>query len=211
MAEKRIIICGIYKITSPSGKIYVGKSDNIHKAWRNRYKNYNCENQRLIYRSLKKYGWEKHTFEIIEVCQSNHLNYYEIYYIWFYETYRTPHGMNLTVGGEGSKGCRWNEEQRKKHSDGHKRLYANGYIAPATGTKRSEFGMKGKKHKEESKQKQRDKMKGRIAWQRIILNTENGIFYIGAKDASVSIDLNEFNLRNRLTGRVKNNTPFIYA
>ena len=27
------IICGIYKITSPSGKIYIGESENIQKNW----------------------------------------------------------------------------------------------------------------------------------------------------------------------------------
>lgn len=26
-------ICGIYKITSPSGKVYIGQSNNIIKRW----------------------------------------------------------------------------------------------------------------------------------------------------------------------------------
>ena len=61
------VICGIYKIISPSGKIYIGESENIP----NRiyyYKIVSCKKQRRLYNSIKKYGWENHIFEIIEEC-----------------------------------------------------------------------------------------------------------------------------------------------
>jgi len=45
---------GIYKITSPSGKIYIGQSINIEKTWKYRYKNLNaCKRQTILYNSLK--------------------------------------------------------------------------------------------------------------------------------------------------------------
>jgi hypothetical protein len=58
---------GIYKITSPSGKIYIGQSVNIFKRFK-QYVRFDCKKQIQLYNSLKKYGWEQHTFEVIETC-----------------------------------------------------------------------------------------------------------------------------------------------
>ena len=58
---------GIYKITSPNGRIYVGQSKNIEKRIKC-YKSLNCKGQKLLYRSLLKYGVDKHKFEIIIEC-----------------------------------------------------------------------------------------------------------------------------------------------
>jgi group I intron endonuclease len=46
---------------------------------------------------------------------------------------------------------------------------------------------------------------------RLILNTQTGIFYFGCKDAAYSFGGTEDNLRKKLNGQYKNNTPFIYA
>ena len=80
---------GIYKITNPKGKTYIGQSVNIEKRW-NRYKNLipkDCIGQPLIYRSLIKYGVENHIFEIIELCNKEELNKLESYYIVLYNSF----------------------------------------------------------------------------------------------------------------------------
>lgn len=46
---------------------------------------------------------------------------------------------------------------------------------------------------------------------KIILNTETGIFYLGAKEAAASACISTNTLQNKLSGRRKNNTSFIYA
>lgn len=50
---------GIYKITSPTGKVYVGQSVDIEKRW-NQYKN---ENKSFVgprlYNSLLKHGLDR--------------------------------------------------------------------------------------------------------------------------------------------------------
>ena len=46
---------GIYKITSPNNKVYIGQSVDIEKRLK-RYKNLNCKKQSKIYNSLNKYG-----------------------------------------------------------------------------------------------------------------------------------------------------------
>jgi len=59
--------CGIYKITSPTGRVYIGQAIDILKR-KNRYSLLNCKNQHRIYNPLKKYGWVNHQFDIIEYC-----------------------------------------------------------------------------------------------------------------------------------------------
>ena len=70
---------GIYKITSPSGKIYIGQSVNILSRI-NKYKTARCITQPIILKSILKYGWENHVFEIVCECEQSELNERERYY-----------------------------------------------------------------------------------------------------------------------------------
>jgi hypothetical protein len=70
---------GIYKITNPKGKIYVGQSINIEDRWK-MYKRLKCKKQPKLYNSLKKHGPENHLFEIIEECTLEQLTLKEINY-----------------------------------------------------------------------------------------------------------------------------------
>jgi group I intron endonuclease len=74
---------GIYKITSPSGKIYVGQSINIEKRWKN-YNKYVCINQNKLNNSFLKHGSENHQFDIIEKCLYEYLNIKERYWQDYY-------------------------------------------------------------------------------------------------------------------------------
>lgn len=78
---------GIYKITSPSNKVYIGQSWYLDKRI-SYYKNLPSKSQRRIYNSIMKYGWEKHKFEIIhelpldatqEVMDRYEILYWELY------------------------------------------------------------------------------------------------------------------------------------
>ena len=82
--SKKEIICGIYKITNPSGKIYIGESQDI--SLRTYYYSIvSCHKQRKLYNSLKKHGWENHIFEIIEECEFDDLLCRERYWQDFYD------------------------------------------------------------------------------------------------------------------------------
>lgn len=75
---------GIYKITNPNGKIYIGQSINILNRWvRYRY-HHSVKNQPQIHRSISKYGVEKHIFEVLTECDLNQLDYLEQLYKKFY-------------------------------------------------------------------------------------------------------------------------------
>jgi group I intron endonuclease len=92
---------GIYKITNPKGKIYVGKSINIDDRKRRYIISSQIKEQPKIYNSIQKYGWEQHKFEIIEECSLDQLNEREIYWISHYKC--VEEGLNLKYGGEGGK------------------------------------------------------------------------------------------------------------
>jgi hypothetical protein len=79
------IICGIYKITSPSGRVYIGQSKDIQKRWGKHYKKLRCKKQTVLYRSFLKYGVENHIFEIIEEANFGDLNCCERYWQDFYD------------------------------------------------------------------------------------------------------------------------------
>lgn len=81
--EKRKI-CGIYKITSPTGRIYIGQSVNIAERWKTYGRN-KCKQQIKLYRSFKKYGVNHHKFEIIEECEREQLNERELFWGHFFK------------------------------------------------------------------------------------------------------------------------------
>lgn len=87
----------IYKITSPSGKIYIGQTRNLYLR-KIMYKKLHCYKQRKLFASITKYTWEAHTLEVIEYCSIDMLNIKEKYWIKFYDSSNI--GMNLTSGGD---------------------------------------------------------------------------------------------------------------
>lgn len=80
---------GVYKITSPSGNIYIGQSLEIEKRFR-RYRMCDCIGQPALYRSLKKYGHLNHQFQIIHELpfdvEKMVLNIHEALYYDLYKT-----------------------------------------------------------------------------------------------------------------------------
>ncbi|MBV5348897.1 GIY-YIG nuclease family protein [bacterium] len=106
-------ICGIYKITSPTKKVYIGQSLDILTRFVY-YKRMACKKQTRLFHSLSKYGVKKHTFEIIHVCDKEELNDLEIYYINLFSCYNTEYGLNLRTGG--SRGSQ-SDGTKKKLSD----------------------------------------------------------------------------------------------
>lgn len=108
--KKKTFTSGIYKITSPTGRLYIGQSKSLelriasYKYYDREYRQYiKMGKKSLILNSLKKYGYEQHKFEIIDICDISILNEREIYYIELFKTYFTKYpefnGLNLHEGG----------------------------------------------------------------------------------------------------------------
>lgn len=111
----------IYKITSPTNKIYIGQTFNFNKRMKS-YRNLDCKSQRLLFRSLSKYGFQSHLIEIIHDMVSNidELLKLEVQYIILYESYGK--GLNLTKGGEGCNIVHHSEETKMKISYSKKNM-----------------------------------------------------------------------------------------
>ena len=186
---------GIYKITNPNGKVYIGQSIDIYNRLKSYYK-VRCNGQVKIYRSLIKYGVENHTFEIIKECNRHELNDLEIKYISIFDS--CNNGLNASHGGLSSSPT---DETKIKMSLSHKGEKSFWY---------------GKKHTKEMIKKYSDARIGKFKngdhpGAKTILNTSSGIFYETIKEASFSFGIKRTTLSMKLIGKNKNNTPFVYA
>lgn len=143
----------IYLITSPSGKQYVGKStidpDQKSILYQSVAK-YFPNIKRPILKSIRKYGWDKMKFVIIERndnWSSDELNEREKFWIQNYNTLNA--GYNVTAGGDGhdseSAKIFWqnvSEDWKKKRavncSIGQKKRYAESADSNETRKRKSD-------------------------------------------------------------------------
>jgi group I intron endonuclease len=211
---------GIYKITSPSGKIYIGQSIDIERRFRSYNKLSHCKQQIILYNSFIKYGVENHIFEVIEQCETIYLNERERYWQDFFDVLKK--GLNCKLTNTKDKSGKMSDESKIKMS---KKLIGN---KKTLGLKRSE----------KQKKQISERMKGNIPWNlgikrtkiellkmsenrkgkmtgednynsNLILNTQTGIFYFGIKEACKSYDGNYHSMRDRLSNKTKNKTYFL--
>lgn len=232
---------GIYKITSPKGKVYVGQSRNI-KTRLSKYKNLLCPDQPRLYRSIKKYSWESHTFEIIEECEFTNLNTRERYWQDFYDVLG-ENGLNCNLTATENLPKIVSKETREKHSKAMKGLLV-GEKNPMFGKEvsletrqkisKANTGKKGrviseyhkailsKTHKNKVRTpEEREKQRLTLIEQykngkkphtsKTVLNTQTGIFYDSILEASKSYHLKYTTLRAMIMGQNTNTSPFIYC
>jgi group I intron endonuclease len=195
---------GIYKITNPNGKIYIGQSKNI-KLRIDTYRRLNKQvsSSPKLYRSFLKYGFISHKIEVIEECSIELLNERERFWQEFYNVIEL--GLNCILTNTKDK-----RKISKSISDEHKK-------------KISEFH-KGKKLSQETIEKIKiarlkqiitDQHKINIsknsASARIVLDINTGVFYNSVKELANLYNLKSNTLICKLIGKNKNNTNFIYV
>lgn len=157
---------GIYKITSPSGKVYIGQSWNIEQR-KGYYSRLRCNRQPKLYASLVKHGWDAHTFEVIvplpEDIDQSVLDNYEILY-WQQHMDCNVDLMNTRGPGVGGK---HSEETKQKMSKSFKGInkgrpsWNKGVCFSEESKKRMSDSKKGSRHTEETKQKMSKTRTGR--------------------------------------------------
>jgi group I intron endonuclease len=88
----------IYIITNTAnGKFYIGKAKNLNRRWNGHKRTVqNKEYRHPLYDSMRKYGTDKFTFEVLEKCNYTDLDNRERYWIA-----KLKPVYNLTEGGEG--------------------------------------------------------------------------------------------------------------
>lgn len=110
---------GIYKINSPSNKIYIGQSKNI-LIRRKHYRLLHCKKQVKLYNSFVKYGYENHSFELVhELPNDVEQKVLDVYEQLYMDSYKDAgfELLNLKDAGLCGRVC---EESRKKISESHK-------------------------------------------------------------------------------------------
>jgi group I intron endonuclease len=126
---------GIYKIISPTGKIYIGETINLKKRAQSYLNPNKVKKQRAIYNSLVMYGSESHLFEVLELCNNENLKLRERYYQEYYNT--IENGLNCFYTST--------EEKLKKHSKETLEIMSKkskGVNNPFYGKKHSESSLK---------------------------------------------------------------------
>lgn len=110
---------GIYKITSPTGKIYIGSSNNINNRLCS-YKNLKCETQTKLFNSIKAHGWDAHKFEILEECNIELLLERELYYGIKFNVLDKKVGLNCRLPKSGDYYTYMSQETKDKISKANK-------------------------------------------------------------------------------------------
>ncbi len=222
---------GIYKITNNvNGKVYIGESVDLKKR-ESKYKGLHCKGQQKIYNSIKKYGWENFTFEVLEYCKIEDLKSLEYqYHKYYYDELGAIMLLNLRAGGGGGQSF-ISEETRKKLSDAKKGEKHHFFGKRGEGTpnfgkiytdetrkniSESQKGEKchnwGKKATKETKLKMSEAQKG-LGTKKISQYTKDGEFikhFNSIKEANEKLGIHIGNISQCLTGKIKTSGGFIW-
>ena len=138
---------GIYQITNPNGKTYIGLSKDIKNRWKS-YRHYTgiAKNSSIKF-SLKEHGFDNHKFEVLEEVEGDGKKLRERERYWIEKTNSLTKGLNDNRGGCGTI----------NHTAESKRLIGEANSKP----KPKDFGANRKKwqHTEEYKAKMRNVVK----------------------------------------------------
>jgi group I intron endonuclease len=194
--------CGIYKITSPSGRIYIGQSIDIERRW-TKYLGEHCKNQIKLYCSFKKYGVEAHVFEVIEECEVEHLNIKERYWQDFYKCMEGGLNCLLTQTDEKPKILSKETKQKIRLSSLGKKMSEEAC---------RKIGYLSSNRSPETKKKIGDAHRGGKSKQaKKLIDTKTNIIYSCMKEAAESIGMKPNTLVCMMSKKDrKNKTSLIY-
>jgi group I intron endonuclease len=200
---------GIYKITSPSNKIYIGASVNIEKRIKY-YQSNNCIGQTKLFNSIKKYGWQNHKFEVLEYCSLNELREKENYYGHLFNCL-SENGLNSILPKNNDKKVCVSDDTRKLMSLSKK------------GSKNTFYG---KKHTDDAKLKMSNYRKGKTlsdetklkvsknngkGMSKTVVDLSTGVFYSSCREAAISHSINHSTLKSMLNNNNPNRTNLRYC
>lgn len=227
-------IIGIYKIISPSGRIYIGQTRNFNKRLINYKYIKNIIKQRRLYVSFKKYGAENHKIEFIEECLFKDLNICERKWQDFYDVI-SKKGLNcvltetdilprvisdetrLKISKSNTGKIRTQNykdnlskyKKGKKLSENHKLNITKGllnrnYTISEETKKKIGLGNKGKKHTVEQN------INNSLLKSKKVINTETNEIFESATRCAEYYNYNKYTLTKWLNGNGKNKTNLKY-
>jgi len=157
---------GIYSITSPTGKVYIGQSRNLVSR-KNAYKNGHCKKQWRIYNSLMKHSWERHKFKVLHFLppdvEQKILDTYEQLYMDLYRACRVEL-LNIKEAGSFGKHSAETVKKMSERQKGKKGSPQMREKLRKANIGRKNSGMFGKTHSPETRVKMHNKKVGYTPW-----------------------------------------------
>jgi len=158
-------VVGIYKITNPTNKIYIGQSWDIEKRIKSHKKQYN-KNQSLLNSSISKYGVDNHIFEIAHILpQDIDQKTLDVFEIAYWQQYKDCgfSMLNIREPGNGGKLSESTKELLRLHNlgksyteDTNKKKGSKKEKNPCFGKFGKDHPAYGRKRTEEEKNKVQD-------------------------------------------------------
>ena len=142
----------IYKITSPSKKVYIGRTSDLSRRITEHKSTAKKGGKWSLHKAIRKYGWDNMVVEEIAKVVPDESQTIEEAFIILYDSVRS--GYNDTYIGAG--GDQW---KGRRHTKEFKR-FVKRISETKVGYKNPMFG---KKHSDEAIQKQKQKAKGRFS------------------------------------------------
>ena len=197
MEKQKIYI--VYKYTSPSNKFYIGQTCQTLEKRAAKGQGYKeCPK---FYNAIQKYGFQNFTVQILkDNLTLEETNYWETYYINFYNTQSDKYGYNLSSGGSNPIPSQETREKMRQvrlgyvHSEETKEKMRQSHLnkkfteehkqhLSQAAKKRTVQSMEGKHHTEETK-----KTIGRKNGKPVMC-VETGIIYPSSKQACRQLGL----------------------
>jgi len=215
---------GIYKITSPNNRIYIGQSINVERRFTTYKLNSKINKQPRLYGSFNKYGVENHKFEILCECEILELNNLERYYQDLFNVLEI--GLNCTLTQTNNLDYKTSIETRKKislkakgrkHTEKTKLKLSIAHKGKILSSEHKEklrlklIGRKGHTKKASQETKQKCRLNSTKHLSKIVLDFNTGVFYNSAKEVSDLYKIKQSTFRCKMNGTNYNNTQFKYV
>lgn len=193
---------GIYKITNPKRKVYIGQSINIERRFKQYLKSsLQKYSQTKLYNSFKKYGLDSHTFEILEECNFEELNNKERFYQDKYNVL-SKNGLNCILISTDLKPSLFSKETREKMSKSKIGIKCS----EETRLKISKSNT-GRKVTGKNYEIFRNAMKKRS---KPIIDTKTNKIWYSLRECAKENNITKSTLNNYLLNKTKNKTSLIY-
>lgn len=185
----------IYKYTSPSGKIYIGQTNQGVKKRYSSGQGY--KHSTYFYNAICKYGIENFDLEILKSDLTlEEANQWEIYYIAFYNSTDREKGYNISTGGNNHA---WSEEAKEKMS---KRMKENNPMKNLEIAKKVADKIRGKKLSTEVRKNISEGHKKKV------LCVETGMVYNSRNEAALAVGVSPSGIGRAACGEQKTSGGF---
>jgi group I intron endonuclease len=162
----------LYRLTSPSGRAYIGIAKNVRKRWLEHSHAARCGSKCALHKAIRKYGFDNFKKEVLLISTFSYVKEIEIKAIAAYST-MVPAGYNMTAGGDGTFGRIASEAEKQRMS-----LAQKGRMLTEEHKIKLSLAHKGKTMPDAQKQKIRATLKAtprRPEWGKNISKAKKGV------------------------------------